>query len=91
MKTLADLKRKMQLGVGYDAINTRFPELNAHRTVVHVQGNAIASVHANDPEKKKRWLWWPKASQVNFPAPNVAVLKLWAGTDDYVQFTFTNE
>lgn len=94
MKTLSDLKRAMQPGVEFRAVNTRYPEVSGGRRVFKVQSNAIQYERLELPADHKNrigWLYWPKASQVTFPSSNIAVLRLWQGEDHTLTYEFAGK
>lgn len=64
MKTLAEAKRKMQLGTKAKIVWAHYPHkyLNIEREVSLVQTNAIA-FKSLDGHKGPSYLTWPKASE----------------------------
>ena len=64
MRTLADVKRKMELGSNWHCVRlSGGNEDMGVREVGKVQGNAVAFLSGG----KLSWLWWPKAKDVQVP------------------------
>ena len=63
MKTIADLKRKIQLGVKLDCYNHWFKESLGIREIGHVQSNSFAF---NTIKGTLSWCNFPKKNEVVF-------------------------
>lgn len=70
MKTLADFKRRIQLGVKLEA---RYPsglEVPAREVSIKQTNSFALKTIKTDGEVVDSWMEYPKASMVEFPSPN---------------------
>jgi len=76
MKTLADVKRKMKVGLVFRCEHHPRPEISGPREVVKVQQNAIAYLFEKPgmTERQKGWIYWGKASQVKVHGESITFL-----------------
>ena len=63
MKTIADLKRKIQLGVKLDCYNHWFKESLGVREIGHVQSNSFAFITFKGTLS---WCNFPKKNEIQF-------------------------
>lgn len=74
MKTLADFKRRIQLGVKIEAIYASGLELPPREvTIKQTNSFALKTIKTNG-EVVDSWMHYPKASMIEFPSPNEATI-----------------
>ena len=72
MRTLADVKRKMELGSNWHCVRlSGGNEDMGVREVGKVQGNAVAFLSG----VKLSWLWWPKAKDVQVQGNSFTIFR----------------
>ena len=72
MRTLADVKRKMELGSNWHCVRlSGCNEDMGVREVGKVQGNAVAFLSGG----KLSWLWWPKAKDVQVQGNSFTIFR----------------
>ena len=72
MRTLADVKRKMELGSNWHCVRlSGGNEDMGVREVGKVQGNAVAFLSGG----KLSWLWWPKAKDVQVQGNSFTIFR----------------
>lgn len=66
MNTLADVKRRMKVGLVFQCEHFTRPKASGRREVVKVQTNAIEYMftHPDTGELVPGWAYWPKAKNV---------------------------
>lgn len=89
MKTVADFKRKMQVGAKVNSqlfrkqIDGSFAQINdiTNRECVISQSNSFAlTFEKTDGTKEKSWCDWPKAKEFTPIDENTAQVIFWEGT-----------
>jgi hypothetical protein len=80
MKTLADVKRRLQVGAVVEMTYHRFAvadgkPLPPPRKVALVQSNAVAFEATDYSNGRLSWLYWPKASEVHVQGDEFAIFE----------------
>jgi hypothetical protein len=75
MKTLAEVKRRVKVGMVLTCEHHLKPAISGPRPIVKVQANAIAySFTTEKGEQKTGWCYWPKAAEVKVDGDRVTFL-----------------
>lgn len=93
MKTLADIKRRISVGVRLQCVeNTYRPTLNGTcRTVVKIQTVSFAWLQDGSEDKGRSWTEYPKSKDVTIIDADTFQFKLFDDKDHYVRMRFVNE
>ena len=90
MKTLADFKRRIQLGVNID---TKYPngfELPTREVSIKQSNSFALKTEMNVGNSDNSWMEYPKASMIEFPTENQATI-FWDtrnGREECLTYTF---
>jgi len=74
-KSLADMKRKLKVGMRFKVDNLLFPSASGDREISRAQGNALASWFTKpDGTRDETWVTYPKASEIRFEGERIVFL-----------------
>lgn len=97
MKTLADLRAAMAVGVVVQVTNHRYPELSGERTVIKVQTKrwflTLPESHPRHGEVEGSWMDIPPANRCAFDGNSVTITREpeWNDPGPWVTLTFNQD